>query len=748
MATLTPILGLSKPIVGADDDVWGNMWNQNADILDGLVKPVDLAPYLLKAGGTMTGPLILSANAVAALGAVPLQQMQTGLATKIGDAPNDGGYYARRNLAWEPSPGSAINQDAPSDGFAYGRRNASWDKTLRLAGGTMTGVIRGADGTTALPGYAFSGSAGTGMSYPGSDWLALSAGGSYVMTLKPDGSIAFNKAAISPKGNLMLGRNEPASIAASDPAQGGGILGCWHVMGTGLATNAYFDGTAFRRTSATMRPSWFTAYDGAFYLQNAAAGALDSTIALATMFTVDTVGNAAATGAVTAAGTVRSNGNRVLSYGADNPSLTMYNISAGGCNGFWNDVNNVTYWGACDGNGIPQTGHMSFNTSGDIWARRHVSAGGNFSTGGTVQGGWVYSTGDMQANGNLTVQGVAYGNSGRFISQMTGEPSFCMHRPGYYAAGMLLNGSNQIIFANMGGGGNWQATLATLDSAGNFWASAAVTGNYVHSTGSIDADVNITGQRIRAINGSMNVNGNFFVADNEAYRLQRESWSGNWVFYENNTWNFQVLTNGDTNSRSCSYAQNFFSYGSVNAGNSWDFHLAAGGSGRLLQYAPNWYLEWNSSSGQLSWMGGGGGWLMSQRTVDWLSWNATGPVGGIGGYQNYSDARGKTDIRETEIGLPEIMRMKPARFTRTIKPEQSTGRKFPDGRDMPDFIPRSEIGFIAQELQEALPEAVVEVADFVDGEARLMMTLDPIVAALVNAVKTLNGRLVKLEGRH
>jgi hypothetical protein len=34
MATTTPVLGLTKPTVGADDDSWGNMWNQNADVLD------------------------------------------------------------------------------------------------------------------------------------------------------------------------------------------------------------------------------------------------------------------------------------------------------------------------------------------------------------------------------------------------------------------------------------------------------------------------------------------------------------------------------------------------------------------------------------------------------------------------------------------------------------------------------------------------------------------------------------------
>jgi len=30
----TPRLGLKKPISGADDDLWGTHWNDNADVLD------------------------------------------------------------------------------------------------------------------------------------------------------------------------------------------------------------------------------------------------------------------------------------------------------------------------------------------------------------------------------------------------------------------------------------------------------------------------------------------------------------------------------------------------------------------------------------------------------------------------------------------------------------------------------------------------------------------------------------------
>jgi hypothetical protein len=37
MATTTPVLGLLKPVVGADDDLWGGFLNQNMDVLDAQV---------------------------------------------------------------------------------------------------------------------------------------------------------------------------------------------------------------------------------------------------------------------------------------------------------------------------------------------------------------------------------------------------------------------------------------------------------------------------------------------------------------------------------------------------------------------------------------------------------------------------------------------------------------------------------------------------------------------------------------
>jgi hypothetical protein len=63
--TTTPRFQLNKPLPGGDLDVWGDETNANWDALDGLILPLS--------GGTLTGPLILAADPVVALGAASKQ---------------------------------------------------------------------------------------------------------------------------------------------------------------------------------------------------------------------------------------------------------------------------------------------------------------------------------------------------------------------------------------------------------------------------------------------------------------------------------------------------------------------------------------------------------------------------------------------------------------------------------------------------------------------------------------------------
>lgn len=67
----------------------------------------------------------------------------------MGEAPNDGQYYARRNNAWSPLPDSGI-PEAPVDGNAYNRKNGAWVKATPGGGGggaSMANEVETDDGS-------------------------------------------------------------------------------------------------------------------------------------------------------------------------------------------------------------------------------------------------------------------------------------------------------------------------------------------------------------------------------------------------------------------------------------------------------------------------------------------------------------------------------------------------------------------------------------------------------------------------
>jgi hypothetical protein len=111
-----------------------------APFMDGVASPGVLAAYsrgdhrhpsdtsrLALAGGTLTGPLLLAADPTLAAGAATKNYVDThttGGGSGVGEAPNDGAYYSRRNLAWAAQPPGFA--DAPNDSVYYMRRNSAW----------------------------------------------------------------------------------------------------------------------------------------------------------------------------------------------------------------------------------------------------------------------------------------------------------------------------------------------------------------------------------------------------------------------------------------------------------------------------------------------------------------------------------------------------------------------------------------------------------------------------------------------
>ena len=170
------------------------------------------------------------------------------------------------------------------------------------------------------------------------------------------------------------------------------------------------------------------------------------------------------------------------------------------------------------------------------------------------------------------------------------------------------------------------------------------------------------------------------------------------------------------------------------AGTSEAFGLALGGSGRILTFLPGFYLDFAATgptAGTLQYVDTGGPlWVM--RASDQFCFNPQSAVGGNGAYINASDARVKTNIAPSDKGLAEVLQLQPVTFTRTNP--ATTG---------------NEIGFIAQDVQPIVPEAVWGNAGLPreDGEPLLGLSSETITALNVNAIKELNAKIEALTTR-
>ena len=174
------------------------------------------------------------------------------------------------------------------------------------------------------------------------------------------------------------------------------------------------------------------------------------------------------------------------------------------------------------------------------------------------------------------------------------------------------------------------------------------------------------------------------------------------------------------------------------------------GTIRAVSFAAGWQWVWDPTTGTLSWATANSTsatlWVLSQYEASPnAAYNPSSWVGGNGAYVNVSDVRMKRDIEPATVGLAEVLALRPINFVRVpLSPDDGTGT-------LP--TQRTEIGFSAQQVALVIPEAVQAIGIVrpdgggADGEPdpTLGVQGDPIVAALVNAVQTLEARLAALE---
>ena len=275
-------------------------------------------------------------------------------------------------------------------------------------------------------------------------------------------------------------------------------------------------------------------------------------------------------------------------------------------------------------------------------------------------------------------------------------------------------------------------TAAQVSAAlGPYYSAGTTDARYVFKAGdTITGGLNVNGY-LTAIGGFSSSSGLFQVAPN--YYLQRSPGDGAWRFVEGGAINStldpagNLTLRGQLSAATGVYARSGLTY------------MAAGGSGVMMQFSPQWYWDWNSSTGQLVWITAIGGTFGQRTSPDHLTFNLQGTFGGFGPFLDMSDQRSKQAVVPTTRGLAEILQLNPVSFQRIM----------PDGSTRVE----EEIGLIAQEVALVVPEVVTDIGlplaegagTFESGEPSKAIAYSPLVSVLINAVKELNARIEALE---
>jgi hypothetical protein len=166
------------------------------------------------------------------------------------------------------------------------------------------------------------------------------------------------------------------------------------------------------------------------------------------------------------------------------------------------------------------------------------------------------------------------------------------------------------------------------------------------------------------------------------------------------------------------------------------FTIGQDSQARYFEFGNGWWFAWNMSNGILDWTGSGA--FMRWNPGNGICQNIKGGIWAYG-FVDTCDEKTKQDIRAEKRGLDVIRKLHPIDFRRRQRPG------------------RVEVGFSAQDVQAALPEAVsandtptgepLEHGKEVPTESLLGVNLGAVLAVLVNAVNELAAEIEMLKAQ-
>jgi hypothetical protein len=517
--TVTPNLGLYKPTVDADFDIWGDHWNSNADTLDTYFGPgAPHGPYVPIAGNvTMTGPLTLSGNAPAGspLQAVPLQQVNLIVGNYL---PLTGGQLSGNLIGTS----IGLNAYVPPANMMPGIATPNWSLGPSPQPGTLQLAGNAWQSNTSVWSFLNTGPAAV---------LSVNSGGAggFVFNTAPSGTAGTTPAwngvvSIGPTGNIGVG-----SYVLPGDAVPGSILG-QRQMSANLGNidvcfNAYWNGTAWTRAAAAATATfqvwpgefrWYTAPSAAVTVAPAWTQVMDLTSAALTVNVPET----------------NNAGRVVITATGNNPSVCVWDKTYGAAGMFLGGGALELFFGQMDASGgyYNNNWYGYFDNSGNLYTRGNINCGGGTMTGSITgncnaasyaynwyngsswanfrwagQGGmpsYVLGSNDgvnilVWQPQNLTYVSGGFTATGNIVSKgNTNACNLCMWAQDQGAAKIwFMGGSNIIYLGSADGGGNYAGTTyCHIDNAGSGTFPGALTcGSYVYPYG-IVTGVQGTGQ--------------------------------------------------------------------------------------------------------------------------------------------------------------------------------------------------------------------------------------------------------------
>ena len=145
----------------------------------------------------------------------------------------------------------------------------------------------------------------------------------------------------------------------------------------------------------------------------------------------------------------------------------------------------------------------------------------------------------------------------------------------------------------------------------------------------------------------------------------------------------------------------------------------------IASYGVPLYINFAGKNTYLNVTGGSVG-IGTSAPDNTLTVNGSADKPGGGSWGTFSDRRLKTLHGDFTSGLEQILRLKPVRY------------RYKDDNVLGIRNSEEHIGLVAQEVQQGIPAAVTQ-----DGKGYLLLNNDPILWAMLNAIKEQQGQIGK-----